>query len=147
MSMGKPDVLISEETLLGMRLILLAIYRLASFAVHGSACIPAFNAEILHNSVNPLVLIVLSRTFLSCAEHSEILDRFRAIFVEKFKDNAPSGLFFLCLIIKTYLEIVETLDVFGVELWERLVNYSVFLLFNFALLFVINSISNKTRYF
>ena len=135
--MREPNVLIPKEAIFDMGFIIFCIDGLAAFTIHCRTCVTTLNTEPFHNPMDPLVLVVMGRTFFPCAENPEVLTSLGTIFIKKFKNYSATGLFLLLFIVKSNLEIKEALDVLWVEVWQRLVHFAVLLFFYFRFLFVV----------
>jgi hypothetical protein len=127
----EPDVFISKKAILDMWIVALTIDRFSTFTVHCSTSIASLDAESFDYPMNPLVLIVLMGALFTCAEHSEVLDCLRTIFIEKLKDNSSTSFLLLWLIVESYLKIIVALNIFRVELRKFFVDKPMFLFFDF----------------
>ena len=145
--MGVPDVLVLKEAVLVVNGIFLRVDGSAALTIARPTDVTSLHTKLRDYPCHLRAFVAEICSFLSAAEDPKIFSSLWHLSVEHFNHNSPKLFFIIWVIGKAVCKFNEALDMVNVKFGQLSVDHELPLLFNLALLVVINATRNKIRYF
>ena len=140
MRVRKPDVFVVEAAVLVEYGIALIVYAAAAGAIIVDARVAALHREARYAAMESAALVVPTGTFLTSTQYSKVICRQGHFLIKKLKNNATSNHRVNRVAVASDCIVEEDLDVLWIEVGQLLMNNFLPLLFDFGVLFVVNTL-------